>query len=303
MKHKYLIGVDVGGTKIEAAVLDNKGAFCFRQRLNTPAGHYEQTLHTIKTLIEHAEKKLDMTFGSVGIGTPGAMSPYSGKIKNANSTCLNGRNLKQDLERTLQRKIRLSNDANCFALSEAIDGSGADARSIFGVILGTGTGGGLVFNKQLIQGRNLITGEWGHNPLPWPGTDELPGPDCYCGRQGCIETWLSGPAMSLDHFHQTGRKLNAEEIHQAVLDQDPQCETTLRRYEHRLARGLAHVINIFDPDVIVLGGGLSNIKSLYTNIPKIWSPFIFSDHIETVLSQPAHGDSSGVRGAAWLFRQ
>jgi predicted NBD/HSP70 family sugar kinase len=230
---------------------------------------------------------------------PGAFSSKTGLVKNSNSVCLNGQNLKADLDNRLKRSCRFSNDANCFALSEAIDGAGQDAESVFAVIIGTGTGAGIVINKQILIGANAIAGEWGHNPLPWPRDDERPGAACYCGKQGCIETFLSGTGMSRDHFETCGQQLSAIEIvKQAGTNNN--CEQTLQRYEDRLARGLAHVINILDPEVIVLGGGLSNIMRLYQNVPARLPDYVFSDSVETRVLPPKHGDSSGVRGAAWL---
>ena len=264
------IRIDLGGTKIEALALDEGGREIFRKRVPTPRGDYDATLNAIHKLVDEAGD------GSVGIGIPGALSRVTGLVKNANSTWLNGRPLKQDLEKALQREVRIENDANCFALSEAVDGAGKGAGVVFGVILGTGVGGGIVIHGKTISGPNAIAGEWGHNPLPLPTQDDLPLPPCYCGRKGCIETYLSGPAFARDREN-------------------------LDRYHERLARSLAGVINILDPDVIVLGGGISNIPSLYTEVPRLWSRYVFSDHVVTRLARHAHGDSSGVRGAAWLW--
>jgi len=239
---------------------------------------------------------------SLGVGMPGAISSLNGRIKNANSVCLNNQPLKADLEAALQREVRLANDANCFALSEATDGAGAEAKTVFGVILGTGVGGGLVVNGQLLDGANSISGEWGHNSLPWPEADECPGPICYCGKKGCIETFLSGPGCLQRHHEQTGQDLKCiETLLDAAAKDDKACVTSLLSYTHRLARALAHVINIFDPEVIVLGGGLSNISSLYDDVPNIWQEWVFSDQVVTRLRQAKFGDSSGVRGAAWLW--
>jgi fructokinase len=232
---------------------------------------------------------------------PGAISPATGLVKNANSVWLNGRPLAQDLERLLERPLRLANDANCFALSEARDGAAAGRRVVFGVILGTGTGGGVAIDGRAWRGRNAIGGEWGHNPLPWPGDGERPGPPCYCGRSGCMETFLSGPGLSRDHAAATGRTIDPEQIVAAAGAGDNAAEETLRRYDDRLARGLATVINLLDPDVIVLGGGLSNLARLYANVPRLWDRWVFSDRVETPLVPPRHGDASGVRGAAWLW--
>lgn len=237
----------------------------------------------------------------VGIGMPGTLSPATGLVKNANSVWLNGRDLPKDLSSRLARPLRFANDANCFALSEAVDGAAAGAPVVFGAILGTGTGGGIVVEGQPLRGINGVSGEWGHNPLPWPRDDERPGPACYCGRAGCLETFLSGPALRADHAIATGQTLRAPEIVAAAQSGNPDAEATLVRYEGRLARALATVINLLDPDVIVLGGGLSNIQRLYTNVPRMWTPFVFSDRVDTRLVPPVHGDASGVRGAAWLW--
>jgi predicted NBD/HSP70 family sugar kinase len=292
------LGIDLGGTKIEIAAFDANGRECLRRRVATPQGDYRATLESIAGLVEGVEDKLQAR-GSVGIGMPGAESRVSGLIKNANSTCLIGQPLRHNLEQRLQREVRLSNDANCFALSEAIDGAAAGAEVVFGVILGTGCGGGIVVRGQVLTGANAISGEWGHNPLPWPTDTERPGPACYCGKHGCIETWLSGPGLARDHLVQTGESLTAAAIASSI---DPACQDSLARYEDRLARGLANVINILDPDVIVLGGGLSNIARLYENVPRLWPRYVFSDHVATRLVAPMHGDSSGVRGAAWLWQ-
>ncbi|EDN68883.1 ROK family protein [Beggiatoa sp. PS] len=238
--------------------------------------------------------------GTVGIGTPGAISPATGLIKNSNSVCLIGQPLDRDLSEALQRPIKLTNDANCFALSEAIDGAAAGAEVVFGVIIGTGTGGGIVINQQVLTGINGIAGEWGHNPLPWPQTEELPGPSCYCGKQGCIETFLSGPGMALDFYTVTGQSKKTPEIVALAQAGDSAAKACLSRYCDRLARGLASIINVLDPNVIVLGGGMSNIEILYTEVPCLWKKYVFSDRVDTVLKPAKYGDSSGVRGAAWL---
>jgi fructokinase len=260
----------------------------------TPQGDYGATLRTIVSLVSEAETALGER-ASVGVGIPGAESRASGLIKNANSTCLIGRPLRQDLETALGREVRLANDANCFALSEAIDGAGAGAEVVFGVILGTGVGGGIVVRGHLLTGPNAIAGEWGHNPLPLPRGTDFPLPACYCGRAGCIETYLSGPGLARDHWQATGERLAPEAI--AAGGHEP----TMQRYEERLARALAGVINVLDPDVIVLGGGLSNIERLYANVPALWGEYVFSDRVSTRLAKHLHGDSSGVRGAAWLW--
>jgi fructokinase len=269
------IGIDLGGTKIELLALDRPGREIFRKRVPTPQGDYVATVAAVVTLVRDAEKELKVT-ATIGVGIPGALSSVTGLVKNANSTCLIGRDLKGDLQKALNREVRVANDANCFALSEAVDGAGKGAKVVFGVILGTGVGAGIVVNGELLTGPNAIAGEWGHNPLPLPRQEDLPLPDCYCGRKGCIEAYLSGPALSKD-------------------------QENLDRYEERLARSLAGVINVLDPDVIVLGGGLSNIDRLYASVPRLWKPHVFSDHVATRLAKHVHGDSSGVRGAAWLW--
>lgn len=294
------LGVDLGGTKIEIIALDGFGHELLRERVPTPQGDYKSTVAAIVNLVERVENQLGQR-GSIGLGIPGAESTASGLIKNANSNCLNGQPLRRDVQTLLQRTIRIDNDANCFALSEAIDGAGKNADIVFGVILGTGIGGGIVFREQVLTGINHIAGEWGHNPLPFPEQESLPPPRCYCGRQGCNETWLSGPSLTADHTRHTGETLSPQTIVERAALGDATCESTLHRYEHRLAKALAQVINILDPQVIVLGGGLSNIDRLYTNVPALWGNFIFSDQVNTQLLQHRHGDSSGVRGAAWLW--
>jgi fructokinase len=296
----YRIGVDMGGTKIEAVALDGSGAVRWRKRVATPAGDYDATVEHVARLVEDAERELGTT-GSVGIAMPGTLSLATGLVKNANSTCLNGRTLKDDLERRLAREVRLANDANCFALSEAADGAGRGEEVVFGVILGTGVGGGLVVRGRIVTGVNAIAGEWGHNPLPLPSDGDLPLPPCYCGRRGCVETFLSGPGLAADHVKAAGVRLDAQEIAARAEAGDVACGETLRRYEERLARSLATVINLVDPGVIVLGGGLSSIGRLYERVPALWSRYIFSDEVRTRLVPPKHGDSSGVRGAAWLW--
>lgn len=291
-----LIGIDLGGTKIEVARLDDDGTLSQRIRADTPAGDYRGTLNAIGELVDQLD-----TPGPVGICTPGALSPASGLLRNANSTCLNGQPLLQDLQTHLARPVRIANDADCFALSEATDGAAAGAASVFGIIAGTGTGGGVVVNGRLLSGPNAIAGEWGHNPLPWPQDEERPGPDCYCGKQGCIETWLAGPSVAADHLRTFGDAIKAPQIVAAAEQGDHNCQLTLAKYEDRLARALATIINVIDPDVIVLGGGMSNINRLYDNVPELWNQYVFSDHVATELRPPKHGDSSGVRGAAWLW--
>ena len=290
------IGVDLGGTKTELLALDTQGHERYRKRVPTPRGDYGATVKTVTALVGECEEALG-TQGTVGVGIPGALSLATGRIKNANSTCLIGRPFKQDLEQALAREVRMANDANCFALSEATDGAGRDARVVFGVILGTGVGGGVVVGGRVLTGPNAIAGEWGHNPLPLPRESDLPLPSCYCGRLACIEAYLSGPSLARD----AGVGIEAPQIVARAANGDPACEAALGRYEERLARALASVVNILDPDVIVLGGGLSNVDRLYANVTRLWLPYIFSDLVSTRLVRHVHGDSSGVRGAAWLW--
>ena len=326
MSSSLRFGIDLGGTKIELIALDAAGDSLLRRRIATPQNDYAATVATIAALVADAETTLGQT-GSVGIGTPGAISPATGLMKNCNSTCLNGKPLHQDLERALNREIRLANDANCFALSEATDGAAAGVEVVFGVILGTGVGGGVVVRGQVLTGANGIAGEWGHSPLPffqgahrqadrestgthpvtdaalihpWPSARERNGAACYCGKKGCVETWLSAAGLVADHLHYGEDMLTPEEIAQQAADKDGACSKTLARYEERLARALAGVINLLDPNVIVLGGGLSNIARLYDTVPRLWPRYVFSDRVDTKLVAPKFGDSSGVRGAAWL---
>jgi fructokinase len=295
------LGIDLGGTKIEIIALDGKGRELLRRRVATPRGDYEATLDAIQRLVEACESALGIVEkASIGIGTPGTFSRANGLMRNCNSVWLNGRPLGEDLVRLLDRPVTIANDANCFALSEATDGAGAGAECVFGVILGTGVGGGLVVNRRVLEGPNGIAGEWGHNPLPWPEDGERPGPDCYCGKRGCIETFLSGPGLANDHARATGERLTPEQIVDNATKGEAICMAALARYEGRLARALAHVINILDPDVIVLGGGLSNLDRLFERVPLLWGAFAFTDRVDTRLVRHAHGDSSGVRGAAWL---
>ena len=294
------IGVDVGGTKIEAVLLDDSGAMRWRERVATPRHDYEETLNAIVALVERGDRTAGVQ-ASVGVGIPGTISPATGLVKNANSVWLIGTFLRQDLERRLRRPVRLANDANCFALSEAIDGAARGAKVVFGVILGTGTGGGIVVDGRVLVGANAIAGEWGHNPMPWPQPGEWPGPACYCGRTGCIETFLSGPGLVRAHAEAAGERLTVHEIVARAEGGHAAARDTLDRYVDRLARGLAHVINIIDPDVIVLGGGLSNAARLHAGVPERWTRYVFSDRVDTRLVRAAHGDSSGVRGAAWLW--
>jgi len=274
------IGIDLGGTKIEGIALDDSGAMLVRWRVATPQGDYRATVEAVAALVRTIEAEIGRQC-TVGVGMPGALSQVSGRVKNSNSTCLIGQPLQGHLEAALAREVRLANDANCFALSEAIDGAGRGVRVVFGVILGTGVGGGIVVDGRLLEGPNAIAGEWGHNPLPLPNEDDLPLRPCYCGRAGCIETYLSGPALEREY---------------ALVG-----ELAWIRYEARLARSLAGVINLLDPDVIVLGGGVSNVARLYASVPRLWAAHVFSDHVTTRLEKPTHGDSSGVRGAAWLW--
>lgn len=296
------IGIDLGGTKIEGIALSADGRELCRKRIATPAGQYHDTLQAICGLIEEIESITGQQ-GSVGIGIPGTISPATGLVKNANSTCLIGHPLDQDLAHMLQRPVRCANDANCFALSEATDGAGAGANTVFGVILGTGVGGGLVINGQVLGGNNAIAGEWGHNPLPWPNTAEESPEPCYCGRCGCIESWLSGPALSRQYERLSGNRLTAAEIWLQAESRVPLAQAVTENYLERLAKSLATVINIIDPDVIVLGGGLSNQHALYQQIPLRWGQYIFSDQVNTRLVPARYGDASGVRGAAWLWPQ
>lgn len=294
------IGVDLGGTKIEAVALDDTGQVVARRRRPTPRQSYAETLRAIVALVNDLELEIG-TRASLGIATPGALSPHTGLIKNANSTHLIGERLDEDLSEALNRRVRVANDANCFALSEAVDGAARGAGVVFGVIIGTGVGGGVVVDGRPLIGRNAIAGEWGHNPLPWPSPDELPGPVCYCGARGCIESFLSGPALSREFEAASGRTLEASAIDRLAVEGDKLAEGCMQRYENRMARSLAHIINVLDPDVIVLGGGLSKIGRLYQNVPALWGRWVFSDRVDTLLLPPVHGDSSGVRGAAWLW--
>ena len=294
------IGVDLGGSKIELVVLDAAGRELLRRRVATPQGDYQATLECVAGLVSAAEHELGAC-ASLGIGTPGAISRATGLLKNSNSVCLNGKPLLQDLQALLQRPLRVANDADCFALSEASDGAAAGADTVFGVIVGTGTGGGIVCQGRLLSGVNSIAGEWGHNPLPWPRDTERPGPGCYCGRQGCIETWLSGPGLERDYRLATGQQLPAPEIAARDAAGDSSAGQCLERYIDRMARALASIINVIDPEVIVLGGGLGNIQRLYRDVPAAWGQYVFSDRVDTRLVAPKFGDSSGVRGAAWLW--
>ena len=296
------IGIDLGGTKIEGIVLDKGGIERGRLRVATPEGTYADTLDAVIDVIGQLQAKASQRC-SVGIAHPGAISPATGLIKNANSTRLNGHPMRTDLEARLGYPIRMENDANCFAVSEASDGAAAGLGIVFGVILGTGVGGGVVIGGRPLTGAQAIAGEWGHNPLPMPRDDERPGPRCYCGRTGCIETWLSGPRVQDEFKRRTGRTVRATEIADAALAGDKQAADYMEIYCDRLARAIAGVVNIVDPHAVVLGGGLSRMKQLYARVPELWKPYVFSEayHIATKLLPPVHGDSSGVRGAAWLW--
>lgn len=294
------LGIDLGGTKTEIAALDEEGQIVYRERVASPRGDYPATLETIRNLVLSAEVKLG-TRGTVGLAMPGAISPATGLVKNANSTWLNGQPFDRDLEQALQRPVRLANDANCFALSEAVDGAGADARVVFGVIAGTGIGGGIVVDRKLLTGPNAIAGEWGHNPLPSPTPDELPGPACYCGKRGCNETWLSGPVLTRLYAEMTGTTLEPPQIAARAVTGEKNAVAVLESWLDRFARALAAVVNIVDPDVIILGGGLSNIAALKEDLKQRLASYVFSDRVDTIIRNAMHGDSSGVRGAAWLW--
>jgi fructokinase len=293
------IGIDLGGTKIEAIAIDGPNELR-RRRVPAPRGDYAATVAAVRDIVAAIERELGATC-TVGIGIPGAISTVTGLVKNANSTWLIGQPLDRDLEQALARPVRMANDANCFALSEATDGAAQGARTVFGVILGTGTGGGLVVNGRVLEGRHRIAGEWGHNPLPWPQDGERPGPACYCGHTGCIETFLSGPGLSATYGAIAGRRAEAAEIAALAEAGEPGANDALAVYENQLARALASIINVLDPDVIVLGGGISNISRLYARVPPLMKPFVFSDSADTPIVAARHGDSSGVRGAAWLW--
>ncbi|EGA3813459.1 fructokinase [Salmonella enterica] len=297
------IGINLGGTKTEVIALDDAGEQRFRHRLPTPREDYQQTIETIAALVDMAEQATGQT-GSVGIGIPGSLSPYTGVVKNANSTWLNGQPFDNDVSRRLKREVRLANDANCLAVSEAVDGAAAGAQTVFAVIIGTGCGAGVALNGQAHIGGNGTAGEWGHNPLPWMDDDELRYREeipCYCGKQGCIETFISGTGFATDYQRLSGKALKGDEIIRLVDTQDAVAELAISRYELRLAKALAHVVNILDPDVIVLGGGMSNVERLYKTVPSLMKSFVFGGECETPVRKAQHGDSSGVRGAAWLW--
>ena len=294
------IGIDLGGTKIEGIAIAPDGGEVVRTRIAAPRGDYQHTLDAVCSLVDAIERDAGEG-GTVGVGIPGTISPATGLVKNANSTWLIGKPLGEDLPRLLGRSVRFANDANCFALSEATDGAGAGAATVFGVIVGTGCGGGVVVGGRVLVGANAIAGAWGHNPLPAPRGDEIPGPPCYCGRRGCTEQFLSGPALARDYRESGGGSMTAAEIAARAAAGEALAETALSRYAERMARALASIINVIDPDVVVLGGGVSNIERLYTLVPQMWSPYVFSDRVATRLVRARHGDSSGVRGAAWLW--
>jgi len=299
MKKQFRLGIDLGGTKIEAVLLDSAGQVVFKQRVATPVDEYRAILSSIQQLLNQAEKFAGEQL-SVGLGTPGAISPRTGLLRNSNTACMNGQSLLQDFQQTLQRPVRIENDANCFALSEAIDGAATDYALVFGIIIGTGTGGGLVMNKQLITGPHAIAGEWGHNFMPWTQPFDV-ARTCYCGKHSCIETFLSGPGMAANAKELTGHSLSSEQIVEKAGQGDELCIVQLDHYYDQMARALAMLINILDPDAIVLGGGMSNIEGIYKEVPERLKQYVFSDYVETRLLAPKFGDSSGVRGAAWLW--
>jgi fructokinase len=294
------VGIDLGGTKIEIIALNDNGATVLRRRVSTPSGDYSATIRAVAELVRSAQSLIG-AFAAVGIATPGALSTRTGLLRNSNSVVLNGKPLDRDISAALGLPVRLENDANCFAISEAIDGAAAGCRVVFGVILGTGVGGGIVFDGRVLTGLNRIAGEWGHNPLPWPTESERPGQKCYCGKFGCIETFLSGAGLMREYFSRSQKELRAEEIATAEQSDESDAVQSLAAYKQRLARSLAAVINVIDPDIVVLGGGISNIENLYPNLANLISDYAFSDGITTKIVRAAHGDSSGVRGAAWLW--
>jgi fructokinase len=294
------IGIDLGGTKTELIALDVKGSVLRRQRVATPAHDYDAIVGCVVALVHAAERGLGLQ-AHVGIGTPGSLSPATGLLRNSNTVVLNGRPFRRDLEGALRREVRVANDANCFALSEAVDGAGRNARVVFGVILGTGTGGSIVVDRQVWDGHNGVAGEWGHNPLPWPRADELPGPACYCGKAGCIETFLSGPGLARDYSRDGSERLDAREVAERAERGEAPARAALERYLDRLARALASVVNVLDPDAIVLGGGVSGISALYPELPARLAQHAFADRIDTPVLPAQHGAASGVRGAAWLW--
>ncbi|MCP5433689.1 MAG: ROK family protein [Alphaproteobacteria bacterium] len=294
------IGVDMGGTKIELVALADDGELLSRERIATPRGDYEGTVRAIAGLVAAHEARLGQR-ASVGVGIPGSLDPTSGLVQNANSTWLIGKPFDRDLGKAMDRTVRMANDANCFALSEAVDGAGAGKRVVFGVILGTGCGSGIVVGRQVIEGLNRAAGEWGHMPLPWQTEGEYPGPICWCGQVGCLETWISGSGLERDHEAHAGEELAASEIVARAGEGEPKAASSLKRYEDRLARALAVIVNLVDPDIVVLGGGMSNVASLYERVPPLIAPHAFARVVRTPIVKNRHGDSSGVRGAAWLW--
>ena len=294
------IGIDLGGTKIEALAIDDRGGELLRYRVDTPRDDYDKTIDSIVGLVHRLEEETGQT-GSVGAGIPGSISRITGLVKNANSTWLNGRPLHRDLSAALRREVRVANDANCFAVSEATDGAAAGAHVVYGLILGTGCGGGVAINGRVHAGPNGVAGEWGHNPLPWPMPEEYPGPPCYCGKRGCLEMWVSGTGISLDHKNVTGRIETARQIVKDFENGNKEATATISRFEDRLARGLAHVINMVDPDLVVVGGGVSRLQHIYSELPKVLPKYVFGGEASTSIVPARYGDSSGVRGAAWLW--
>tara|TARA_A100001011_G_C14226755_1_gene806945 strand:+ start:123 stop:1028 length:906 start_codon:yes stop_codon:yes gene_type:complete len=299
MKNKIKIGIDLGGTKIEIIAINGANEVVHKKRIASPRHNYIKTIKVITDLVLTIEKQLN-NLCTVGLAIPGSISPFSGKVRNGNSTWLNGKNLQNDINKSLGREVKISNDANCFAISEAIDGSAYKFNSVFGVILGTGVGGGLVINKKLINGHNGISGEWGHNEMPWNNRNELEKRICWCGLENCIETFISGPSLEKEYFNNFNEKLPLEEISKKDINGDKNSNYIINNLVERSAKALAFIINVYDPEAIVLGGGLSNINRLYSDIPNIWNNWIFSDECKTKLLKPKFGDSSGVRGAAWL---
>ncbi len=300
MANKIRIGVDLGGTKIEAIALDTRGKTLFNRRTHTPKGEYQATLNAIADLITTAETEVGQS-ASIGVAMPGSFCAHTGQVRNANSTWLNGQRFDEDLQALMGREIRFANDANCLALSEAVDGAGAGLQSVFAIIIGTGVGGGLAFDGKVHHGLNGLGGEWGHNPQPWLEAHEYPGPNCYCGKQGCIETFISGTGFSGDYCRHTGKHLSGEEIITACDDGEPDAQECFARYQKRLAQAIASIANIVDPDVFVLGGGMSNITHLYDHLPDLIASYIFGGQFKTPIRPAKHGDASGVRGAAWLW--
>jgi fructokinase len=297
------IGIDLGGTKIEVAVLDDQGQFMFRHRQASPSHSYAAILNTIAELVTLARQTLALPAPSVvGIGMPGCLDAQTQRVRGSNTQAMNHQPLKADLQQVLGCEVRLENDANCLALSEAMDGAGARAQVVFAAILGTGCGGGVVVNRQLLSGRHAIAGEWGHNPLPWPSAEELNIAPCWCGQTGCIETWLSGTGFALDHARVNGEERSAVEIIQAMRKGDSSATATFERYVNRLGRALAQLVNLLDPDCFVLGGGMSNVQEIYPKIQAAMQPYVFGIQVNTPVLAAQHGDSSGVRGAAWLSR-